>query len=351
MSDNRLKNFPFIKTVLMMTVILHHSIAFWKKDWFVFPPKISSVFLTDFGIFLSTFHVQTFTMISGYLFAYKMFSRKGIYSEFSSFFKSKAKRLLVPLLFISLFWSGPIGYLFFRWDRSTIFHNYILCEGPDQLWFILMLFDVFIIAWFLWDRVKDNCFIGWAFVLFLSVLGKIGISYLPNYYQIWIACQYLFFFYIGIRIRQKEEKGNKTIVSSVPSYIWALFHICLFVISRQNAFDEMILKLFGGMIYKLYEMGVGLLLPVIGSVSAFTVLNDLADKANWNNDSFIRLYSYSMPMYLFNQQICYFVIYWLGGMNPYLHALIIFIITFIGSYAISAFFMKFKLTRFLIGEK
>ena len=59
-----------------------------------------------------------------------------------------------------------------------------------------------------------------------------------------------------------------------------------------------------------------------------------------------------MPMYLFHQQIIYFTIYWLNGkVNPYLHAGINFVAALVGSFIISSILMRWKVTRFLIGEK
>ena len=60
----------------------------------------------------------------------------------------------------------------------------------------------------------------------------------------------------------------------------------------------------------------------------------------------------SMPIYLFHQQVIYFFIFWLNGLvNPYINASINFIGAMVVSIIISGTLMRFKLTRFLIGEK
>ena len=59
-----------------------------------------------------------------------------------------------------------------------------------------------------------------------------------------------------------------------------------------------------------------------------------------------------MPMYLFHQQIIYFTIMIFNGrVNPYINSLLNFVIAIVLSFGISYFMMKFKVTRFLIGEK
>ena len=101
------------------------------------------------------------------------------------------------------------------------------------------------------------------------------------------------------------------------------------------------------------EVLTGFFLHIIGAVMAFVILQKIAGVVKWRENKVFRaLAEYSMPMYLFHQQIIYFVIIWLNGsMNPYIHATINFIVAIAGSFAISCVLMKFKVTRFLIGEK
>ena len=60
-----------------------------------------------------------------------------------------------------------------------------------------------------------------------------------------------------------------------------------------------------------------------------------------------------MVMYLFHQQLIYFVITCLyrTGINPYLYVAINFCVSILGSYGISLLMHKWRLTRFLVGEK
>lgn len=59
-----------------------------------------------------------------------------------------------------------------------------------------------------------------------------------------------------------------------------------------------------------------------------------------------------MPIYLFHQQVIYVCIFLLNGLiNPYIHAALNFIVAMIVSLLISIMTMKFKWTKFLIGEK
>ena len=59
-----------------------------------------------------------------------------------------------------------------------------------------------------------------------------------------------------------------------------------------------------------------------------------------------------MAMYLFHQQIIHFTISALNGVvNPWINAGVNFVAAIAGSLIISAVLMRWKATRFLIGEK
>ena len=65
------ENLKFIKIILMLTVILGHSIAFWTGKWFTNNPQISSASLALVHDWINSFHIYAFTIVSGYIFALK----------------------------------------------------------------------------------------------------------------------------------------------------------------------------------------------------------------------------------------------------------------------------------------
>ncbi len=267
------------------------------------------------------------------------------YNKFIPFIKNKAKRLLVPFIFVSIVWSCPIAAYFYKWDKKTIIDKYVLGQGPNQLWFLLVLFFIFIFAWCMYKLIKDKYILGWLFTLFLFAFARIGNRFImPNYYEIWTACKYFIYFYLGMRIRQKEDDNQKAIVKIVPSYVWLIMYIVVFAVSK-------IIILDGGIIGNLCDFGISFILTILGAIAAFTCLDELANKVKWDNKLFKKLSLCAMPMYLFHEQIIYFAIYWLDGINSYLHASIIFVIALVVSYAISVLLLRFKTTRFLVGEK
>lgn len=78
----------------------------------------------------------------------------------------------------------------------------------------------------------------------------------------------------------------------------------------------------------------------------------LASHFEWKSSKLIcGLMPYTMPIYLFHQQIMYFTISALNGkVSPFTNASINFVVALGLSIFISVFLMKWKATRFLIGE-
>ena len=128
----------------MLLVVFYHSILFWGGDWFTKDPVVTSNLLTVVAKWLNSFHIYAFTLVSGYIFCYIKYE-KGQYQEFSAFAKNKAMRLLIPYVFIAIVWVIPIQCIFFRYDIVTVLNKYVLATSPSQLWFLVMLYDVFII--------------------------------------------------------------------------------------------------------------------------------------------------------------------------------------------------------------
>ena len=80
----KLKNIPFVKSILMLLVLLYHSCVFWTGNWWDIPPVYTSNLIGGFATWLNSFHIYTFTLVSGYIFAFKTCGG-GIASIFHSY--------------------------------------------------------------------------------------------------------------------------------------------------------------------------------------------------------------------------------------------------------------------------
>ena len=341
---NELDNCSFCKTLLMLLVMMYHSCVFWTGNWWDTPPILPSLSLKALATWLNSFHIYGFVLISGYLFAFKV--RGGGYPDYSAFLKNKAKRLLIPYLFVAAVWLIPISIAMYGPDWNRLIDNYVLCKSPEQLWFLWMLFWVFALVWPVRNTVMAHPALGWAFALALYLVGIMGQRYLPNVFQIWTACQCMLFFLIGMRLRTSEEQGGKTITQMLPWYLWVAMDVLLFVLLHFTSRRT-------GALWSVANHGFGIALHFVGALMAWTTFQTLASHARWRNSRwFKRLASYSMPMYLFHQQFIYFTILKIDGrVTPWLHAGINFATALAGAYLISTLLMKQRVTRFLIGEK
>lgn len=270
----------------------------------------------------------------------------GGYSEYPPFLKNKAKRLIIPYVFAMLIWVAPISVYFFDWDLMYITKKYLLAINPSQLWFLWMLFWVFAIVWPLKDMMIKKPANGYLISIVFYGIGVIGNRIIPNVFCIWTALQYIPFFFMGIRIRVKEENGEKILIDTVPWFCWIAIDLFLLVCSIAVDRQEEI-------IWKLISNGMSFMLHIVGAIMAWTTLQMLANKIEWQDSNIFKaLSAYSMPMYLFHQQIIYFTIVWLNGkVNPWANAGINFVVALIGSFVISYVLMKWKTTRILIGEE
>ena len=109
-----------------------------------------------------------------------------------------------------LIWVAPISAYFFQWGAAELFKKYVLCINPSQLWFLWMLFGVFAIVWPLRNVMIEKPVIGWGIAIAFYGIGIVGGHIIPNVFCIWTACQYVVFFYIGMRIRVKTENPVKS---------------------------------------------------------------------------------------------------------------------------------------------
>jgi len=193
----RIDKLDSIKAEMMLCILVNHSTALWHPSgWFNQAPAQESVFLGSISFVFGNFPTWVFTFLSGYLFFY-LRTYKGKYKNLSDLIKKKTKRLLLPYLCASLAWAIPFYCFFNKCSLWDVFEYYMLGRSPSQLWFLLMLFLVFLIGHMTYGLAQNHIFIGLCFSLMLWGVGTVGISVLPNYFQIFQAFSYFVFFYCG----------------------------------------------------------------------------------------------------------------------------------------------------------
>jgi len=325
----------------MIIIVFYHSILFWGGSWFTKDPVRILPSLSLISEWLNSFHVHTFILISGYVFCFLKYE-KGKYQQFMPFIINKSKRLLVPYAFAAAVWVIPFAVVLLDIGFKDIAAGFLLAAAPNQLWFLIVLFLLFVIFWTLSDFFHKRTFSGAILVIILYFIGAFCMRKLPNIFQLWSTLTYLPLFWLGFKLRQHGSR----ILYRIPVPACLMADLLLFALSRYVfSLDHMIFSLIG--------IALTPILNITGALTAFVALQKIAGLFNWKSSKvFSFLSKNSMQVYLFHQQIIYVFITLLNGIiNPYLNAAINFAASLVLSLLISALLMKFRPTRFLIGEK
>lgn len=342
-----LTNLHFVRAVLIILIVLYHSALFWTGSWYQFHTNQHSQFLSWGALWLNSFHIYCFVFVSGYLFYYLKKENKK-YNDFMIFTKDKAYRLLIPYVFVSLCWNIPFA-IYFKVPFNTLFRAYILGVSPEQLWFLLMLFGVFILFYFLEGKLgsrgnnKFSMFLSTS-CFFLFFFGISGWFFVPNYFQVWNTCMFIFFFYMGYSAREgKIYKYLKTDNIHLTGYF--IIHLFLFILINS-------LSISNPYLLKFFQLTIGYICHILGAFVIFHFLAKLSvvfDK--WNK--FFQLISInSLGIYLFHQQLVHLCLYFtVNRFNPYIITSICFIFSFSISLLITMILSNTSCTRWLIGVK
>lgn len=101
------------------------------------------------------------------------------------------------------------------------------------------------------------------------------------------------------------------------------------------------------------EIGLGFILHVIGCLMVFIILNRIASKVQYEKSKlYLFLKKYNFTIYLFHQQVIYWVINLLNGKISSVSLLAMnFITAMIISSIIAILLGQIKITRILVGMK
>lgn len=338
--QKELENCSFVKTALMLCVVVYHSCIFWDGNWFVEEPVFASHSLALLAEYMNSFHIYGFTLVSGYLFSYLRLE-KGRYARWGAFVANKTKRLLVPYAFVAAVWVIPVSVLFSGFDGKEIFAKYILATAPSQLWFLVMLFDVFLVARLLSGLFEKTDALSGLLVLCAYGVGIVGGVLVPNVLCVWTACKYLAFFWVGYKLRQKGMEQLRRI----PVVVWVLLHGAAFAAQKYvSALD--------GTLFTILHLALEFVAHIAGALMAFFTLQKLADRLPWQENRLVGLLKRNaMTIYLFHQQVIYCVLALLNGaISPWPNAAVNVLAALVISLSLGELLRKFPVTRFLIGE-
>lgn len=345
--EKELKNCDFLRTVLVIAVVLYHSVLFANSsDRVRATTDIESNVLFWIFDFIDSFHTRVLTIIAGYVFYYLKIE-KNRYKDFLPFFKNKVKRLLVPYLFIMIIWVIPVDFFLLKYQPIELFYL-LISKKSSQLWFLLMLFGEYMIFYLLANFFKNKNVIPFIIALVFAGLGyafKYGEAKFLTFFdflQFPNVLMYFIFFLIGFKFRQYGTAFLRKRVWLYLFIITVIYALSIVLKSVENS----ILNYVGTGFYAItFELSA----PIV-----FVVLQVVADKINTENKLFLFTKKYSMTVYLFHEQFIYIILsalFLIGSTIVYLNVIISFIIAYALSLLVAVILHKTSPTRFLLGEK
>lgn len=173
-------------------------------------------------LFVNSFHMPLFFMVSGYI--YKNGRMSGKDTTFIPFFRKKFIDLFLPYTwFAVLIWGGKFIFSSYVVRKVSILNLFEMFINPVAfLWFIYLLFYISIFIWLLEKVFKDNC------ILVLLVLIPMTMTW------VWFKSgnilldrflYYPLFYYIGDCICKYKSTNKKVYISIIALIIYCLLFI------------------------------------------------------------------------------------------------------------------------------
>ena len=332
--DERLKYVSAMRVMAMMMIVAFHSMLFYTGKWWVFGGPVIPLWV-KVSSFLDAIDLPMFVFIAGFLFGH-LYKFKGKYRDKRQFVIGKARRLLVPYL---------VWGLFLVYVLPPYNHLADMLTGISHLWFLLMLFDVFLIAIASAHVLfREGPAFQWAIFFVGSILLFCAFHIFSTHHHflcLHSALYHLPAFVLGVGFACLRLHSR--ITAKTASVVLVVALVCqsayLFLCPVQTYFADYAILLMTG--YAIVA-------------SSFVLLGRTADfgpKASAIISHFDKL---SMGIYIFNQIV---INAFLGipGTIPFLSehyyvgVPIVFVVSFAVPWLLSWLFNRFRCLKWLIG--
>lgn len=194
-SNHRISN---LRVLAILFVVLGHSIIIYDSRWSTYSTPFHSTFLVVLKHFINLFQMELFFSLSGFLFFYT--TQKDF--RFILLLKKKFVRLIIPFMFIGLFYLIPIRYIanYSPYENLAfirIVYSVLSFNDCGHLWFLPTLFGIFCVASILIYKNKFRV----EYMLCVIVVLYILSAYL-SLMILRLITKYLLFFFIGYFINK-----------------------------------------------------------------------------------------------------------------------------------------------------
>lgn len=337
-----LNNIILLRFFCIILVVLGHS-TFVYNGW-SYDIKSSSFFFSSLCKYIYTFHMPLFMSISGYLFYYNVVEL-GQYDKKNNFVRKKAKRLLVPMILVFVFWSLPLRVITGYYYNIGLVHFkdvlFYIIKSLDlgHLWYLLILFFFEMIAinyydWF--ENRKKHIKLIIVFICSITSIIYYMFDNLLNY--LFLKAMYLFvFFIIGYFLRRNrsyfELKIKKQFVL-ICIGIHLIMLIMKFIIQNYIVYNDV----FNEFLKHLLNFDIAVLVIIV----MYYICNRYSYLANNNGVRYIS--DKSMEIYLYHEPIIYIVIFCGKNLsNSIILVFLNFVISFFGALIVAIIVKKIKI--------
>jgi fucose 4-O-acetylase-like acetyltransferase len=284
------KNFQndivLLRVVTTFSLVIYHSFAMFSGAWELPSKYIGSADVNAYkwiARFSFSILLESFTFISGYLFAYK--NTRCI--EFVKLIKNKVIRLIIPCLIFSCIYD----VLFKKSQQFSVLAFYNIFCGVGHLWYLPMLFWCFVMGYYLF---KLNPCIALVISLFLKFAGY----FVTLPVRLDSAFNFLFFFAFGYYFSIYKIKIINIFCKKYFVALFFLIYITMFLTSCY--LRDASIK-----IYLLYIFNI--IYRCSGITSVYLLFNMLK-KTDLPNMLYI-IDKYSFGIYIFHQIILDYTYY------------------------------------------
>ena len=341
-----LQELDYLKIIGVLLVVIGHCTSIYTGGWVFTSPVKSSVY----GLIASyvyTFHVPMLVFVSGAIYYYCRINKEK-YSSIKSLIINKFKRLILPFLFVGIIYSIPIKYII-GMTEGNIFSNiksFILGSNTGHLWYLLMLFDIFII-FYLYEKFILNRKYSIVLNLILFSILYISSGFFTNIFQINRAIQYSIFFYLGYEFFRSKDKlilkleklKSKSILIMTPVLI--TISLVLILVSKMKLSNIMLSKFFS-----LINVVIAIICITICYLIVYLINNRMKNIIIKEKiDKLINIIGkYSFSIYLLHEPIIFIILYFIANkyISPNILVMVCLSISVSLSMLISVIYMKIK---------
>lgn len=341
-----LRELDYLKIIGILLVVIGHCTSIYTGGW-VFTSPVDSPIYGLIASYVYTFHVPMLVFVSGSIYYYCRIN-KDKYSSLKSLIINKLKRLIVPFLFIGILYSISIKYII-GMIKGNIINNiksFILGLNTGHLWYLLMLFDIFII-FYLYEKFILNKKYSIILNLILFSILYISSGFFTNIFQINRAIQYSIFFYLGYEFFRSKDKlilkleklKRKSILIMTPVLI--AISLVLILVSKMKLSSIMLSKFFSLINVVIAMICITicyLIVYLINNRMKNIIIKERIDKL------FKVIGKYSFNIYLLHEPIIFIILYFIASkyINPTILVIICLSISIFGSVLISIIYNKIK---------